>query len=320
MSLDGNFSNKLATSNEKQNITRQNSNIGQGKKDTKGIQLSTTNKNVKVNSTPVGRSLSTFNSYGNVPSHSSTNQGTSNTSFNFQSTGNRKTTFSNMQSLEDRNSIYNQGNYNRQARGASVVGARNNVNNQNERMTISKTAHNKLSMNKGNQKNDQVLQMGDDSSFTMNKSVDDFQTKKNTKPKIENKKPAPDTSMRIFTCAISVLKSWTSSKISTGLVMFEVYGVVDSATLKDKSGTGKEFMLRDDTSSIKCIFYEIDRQLPRLIRGQVYRVVGMVNPKTETLKVVSVRLAEKDERQICQVASETSQREMDNLARLHSEP
>lgn len=41
---------------------------------------------------------------------------------------------------------------------------------------------------------------------------------------IENKKAVPDTSMRIFTCAISVLKSWTVSKISTGLVMFEVYG------------------------------------------------------------------------------------------------
>lgn len=158
MSLDGNFSNKLAASSkttiEKQNFARQNfnANIVLGNKDTKGIQMPTTNSNFKGNSTHAGRSLSTFNSYGNIPSHSSTNQGSSNTSFNFQSTGNRKTTFSNMHSLEDRNPIYNQGNYNRQARGASVNGARTDRNNQNERMTISKTVHNKLSINKGNQK------------------------------------------------------------------------------------------------------------------------------------------------------------------------
>ena len=34
-------------------------------------------------------------------------------------------------------------------------------------------------------------------------------------------------------------------------------GLLDSATVRDSTGTGKEFMLRDDTDSIKCVFYEI---------------------------------------------------------------
>ena len=34
-------------------------------------------------------------------------------------------------------------------------------------------------------------------------------------------------------------------------------GIIDSAVLKTKDGTGKEFMLSDDSSKIKCVFYEI---------------------------------------------------------------
>ena len=33
--------------------------------------------------------------------------------------------------------------------------------------------------------------------------------------------------------------------------------IVDSAVLKTRDGTAKEFVLNDDTSKIKCIFYEI---------------------------------------------------------------
>ncbi|KAH9525454.1 hypothetical protein Btru_001469 [Bulinus truncatus] len=125
------------------------------------------------------------------------------------------------------------------------------------------------------------------------------------------KKDDRDSSMRIFTCSISSMKSWPACNKTDILVMFEIYGVVDSATLKDPTGTGKEFILRDDTSSIKCVFYEIDRELPRLIRGQVHRVIGLM--KKDKLQVVSVRIADKEERQVCILASEVSQREMEEL-------
>ncbi|RUS76875.1 hypothetical protein EGW08_015366 [Elysia chlorotica] len=132
-------------------------------------------------------------------------------------------------------------------------------------------------------------------------------------------KPAKDTSMRIFTCPISSLKSWVGLKVYDGPVMFEVYGLLDSATVRDSTGTGKEFILRDDTDSIKCVFYEIDRELPRLTRGQVHRVVGFADRKRGILQAVSVRPALKEERKVCQAASAASQAEMERLAAATSE-
>ncbi|XP_013065431.2 spermatogenesis-associated protein 22-like isoform X2 [Biomphalaria glabrata] len=138
-----------------------------------------------------------------------------------------------------------------------------------------------------------------------------------TMNKTSFKKSEKDSSMQIFTCSISSMKSWASCNITDIMVMFEIYGLVDSATLRDSSGTGKEFILRDDTSSIKCIFYEIDRELPRLIRGQVYRVVGLM--RKDLLQVVHVRSADKEERQVCILASQVSQREMEQVIRTHNE-
>lgn len=34
-------------------------------------------------------------------------------------------------------------------------------------------------------------------------------------------------------------------------------GIIDSALLRDKTSTGKEFVLRDEQDSIPCVFYEI---------------------------------------------------------------
>ncbi|GFO26100.1 spermatogenesis-associated protein 22 [Plakobranchus ocellatus] len=151
------------------------------------------------------------------------------------------------------------------------------------------------------------------SIFDKQKMISQTQTDK------KDEKPTPDTSLRIFTCPIASIKSWVEFKVTTFPVMFEVYGVLDSATVKDLTRTGKEFVLRDDTDSIKCIFYEIDRDLPRLTRGQVHRVVGSFDNRHRVLKVVSVRPAQKEERSVCQAASALSQAEMERHAGLSNE-
>ncbi|XP_005102186.1 spermatogenesis-associated protein 22 isoform X2 [Aplysia californica] len=142
---------------------------------------------------------------------------------------------------------------------------------------------------------------------------------------IKEKKSNPksqevDSSMRMFTCPINTMREWMSLNVAPGLVMFEVFGIIDSAVLRTKDGAGKEFMLSDDSSKIKCIFYEIDRELPKITRGQVHRVIGSVDCKQNKFKVVSVRPAEDGERQICHYATQGSHTEMEELARLSNEP
>ncbi|KAK3788494.1 hypothetical protein RRG08_053121 [Elysia crispata] len=168
-----------------------------------------------------------------------------------------------------------------------------------------------LKRNFNNRFNENAFSFEDDSLLN-NKQKKPVQTQSTTKRKSD--KPVKDTSMRIFTCPIASLKSWVELKVYDGPVMFEVYGLLDSATVRDSTGTGKEFMLRDDTDSIKCVFYEIDRELPRLTRGQVHRVVGVADKRRGILQVVSVRPAQKEERKVCQAAGASSQAEMEQLA------
>ncbi|KAJ8312728.1 hypothetical protein KUTeg_010101 [Tegillarca granosa] len=107
-----------------------------------------------------------------------------------------------------------------------------------------------------------------------------------------------DNSLHVISTSIRGMQHWSKYKDRFPM-LFEVYGIIDSALLRDKTCTGKEFVLRDEQDSIQCIFYEIDRQLPRLIRGQWHRCVGNFDSRRGQLKCVSVRPVTKgDERQM----------------------
>ncbi|KAK7499135.1 hypothetical protein BaRGS_00009682 [Batillaria attramentaria] len=80
--------------------------------------------------------------------------------------------------------------------------------------------------------------------------------------------------MRVLTLAIADVKRWGYLNVDTQPLLFEVFGIVDSAAVKKAASSRKSFMLRDETNNIGCVFFEIDRQLPRLIRGQWYRWVN----------------------------------------------
>ncbi|CAL1544596.1 unnamed protein product [Lymnaea stagnalis] len=243
----------------------------------------------------------------------------------FDIQGNRQTYSSFNNNLERRNLNLTERSFSEHERAAERNVQANSTNRGSSKKIVTACQKKQLAVpqnqRSSNQVSSQSYNFEDDDSCLLGAGV---KTAKTQTQKSYNKNLTQsdqiDRSMHIFTCAISVMKSWPPSKKNDCQVMFEVFGVVDSAVVKDRTGTGKEFLLRDDTSSIKCVFYEIDRELPRLIRGQVHRVMGMFKSNREVLQVVSVRAAEKEERQVCQIACELSQREMEPLAMSQREP
>ncbi|XP_040543326.1 spermatogenesis-associated protein 22 isoform X2 [Gallus gallus] len=96
-------------------------------------------------------------------------------------------------------------------------------------------------------------------------------------------------SLRIISAVIESMKHWSQYTYKTAL-LFEVLGTLDSAVTSGVYGA-KNFLLRDGTESLPCVFYEIDRELPRLIRGRVLRCMGNYDAKRNIFKCVSVRPA-----------------------------
>ncbi|CAM1320887.1 SPATA22 (predicted) [Pycnogonum litorale] len=105
------------------------------------------------------------------------------------------------------------------------------------------------------------------------------------------------TSMKIFTSVVPNKQSLVEHKNKSGVFVYEIYGIIGSAVSVKQMKNVKfsEFMLRGSTGEcIKCQFYEIDRQLCRLTRGQWHRCVGNIGGDGQ-LMCVSVRPASKDE-------------------------
>ncbi|KFQ57753.1 Spermatogenesis-associated protein 22, partial [Pelecanus crispus] len=103
--------------------------------------------------------------------------------------------------------------------------------------------------------------------------------------KIKEKK----NSLRIISAVIESMRHWSQYAYKTAL-LFEVLGTLDSAVTPGAYGA-KNFLLRDGKESLPCVFYEIDRELPRLIRGRVHRCMGKYDAKRNVFKCVSVRPA-----------------------------
>ncbi|KAM6242109.1 spermatogenesis-associated protein 22 [Porphyrio hochstetteri] len=103
--------------------------------------------------------------------------------------------------------------------------------------------------------------------------------------KIKEKK----NSLRIISAVIESMRHWSQYTYKTAL-LFEVLGTLDSAVTPGAYGA-KNFLLRDGKESLPCVFYEIDRDLPRLIRGRVHRCMGNYDAKRNIFKCVSVRPA-----------------------------
>ncbi|XP_005056742.1 PREDICTED: spermatogenesis-associated protein 22 isoform X3 [Ficedula albicollis] len=96
-------------------------------------------------------------------------------------------------------------------------------------------------------------------------------------------------SLRILSAVIQSVRHWSQYTYKTAL-LFEVLGTLDSAVTPGAKGA-KNFLLRDGKETLPCVFYEIDRELPRLIRGRVHRCMGTYDAKRNIFKCVSVRPA-----------------------------
>ncbi|XP_008117664.2 spermatogenesis-associated protein 22 isoform X2 [Anolis carolinensis] len=112
-------------------------------------------------------------------------------------------------------------------------------------------------------------------------------------PVLYSKLKEKGNTLRILSAVIESMKHWSQFAEKTPL-LFEVLGVLDSAVTPGPYGA-KNFLLRDGKESVPCVFYEIDRDLPRLIRGRVHRCMGNYDAKKKLLRCVSVRPATADE-------------------------
>uniref|UniRef100_A0A674KDR0 Spermatosis associated 22 n=1 Tax=Terrapene triunguis TaxID=2587831 RepID=A0A674KDR0_9SAUR len=127
-------------------------------------------------------------------------------------------------------------------------------------------------------------------------------------PAYQLKLKEKDNSLRIISAVIESMKHWSQYTYKTAL-LFEVLGTLDSAVTPGAYGA-KSFVLRDGKESLPCVFYEIDRELPRLIRGRVHRCMGNYDTKRNIFKCVSVRPATVVEQRTFQEFVKTSDVEM----------
>lgn len=108
-------------------------------------------------------------------------------------------------------------------------------------------------------------------------------------------KSKKESTSKFLSVSIYGIRAWSQLKLSCNLV-FEVFGVLDSRPCDVLSG--KTFNIKDHQGrTITCIFYELDRDLPSLMRGKVYRCVGMYKSSREYLQCVSVRESDSNELQ-----------------------
>ncbi|KAM5273079.1 spermatogenesis-associated protein 22 isoform 2-T2 [Ctenodactylus gundi] len=98
-----------------------------------------------------------------------------------------------------------------------------------------------------------------------------------------------NNSLRIISAVIESMKYWREHA-QKAVLLFEILAVLDSAVTPGPYYS-KTFLMRDGKHTLPCVFYEIDRELPRLIRGRVHRCVGNYDQKKNIFRCVSVRPA-----------------------------
>ncbi|XP_031752520.1 spermatogenesis-associated protein 22 isoform X3 [Xenopus tropicalis] len=122
-------------------------------------------------------------------------------------------------------------------------------------------------------------------------------------------------SLRILPANIESMRHW--SQITDKIcLLFEVLATLDSAVTSGAHGS-KIFLLRDGKHSVPCVFYEIDRELPRLIRGRVHRSMGNYDKKRNLFKCFSVRPASVAEQETFHQFLTAANREMKQFVTLN---
>nr|XP_020031992.1 spermatogenesis-associated protein 22 isoform X2 [Castor canadensis] len=130
------------------------------------------------------------------------------------------------------------------------------------------------------------------------KMLDDTPEENTLKEGTSLKLKEKHNSLRIISAVIESMKFWCEHT-QKAVLLFELLAVLDSAVTSGPYYS-KTFLMRDGKNILPCVFYEIDRELPRLIRGRVHRCVGNYDPEKNIFKCVSVRPASVSEQKTFQ--------------------
>ncbi|EDO41866.1 predicted protein [Nematostella vectensis] len=126
---------------------------------------------------------------------------------------------------------------------------------------------------------------------------------------VNPQKDHADHSLRMITATVKNLQQWSLHKDQLTM-LFEVFGILDSAVAPSPQAKGKNFVLKDNTGSIRCTFWEMDRMLPRLIRGQPHRCVGFVERQNGVFICVSIRPTSPNEHRVTTASQSASEKAM----------
>uniref|UniRef100_A0A3B4AYM2 Uncharacterized protein n=1 Tax=Periophthalmus magnuspinnatus TaxID=409849 RepID=A0A3B4AYM2_9GOBI len=130
-------------------------------------------------------------------------------------------------------------------------------------------------------------------------------------------RPANGMSLRILTAVIDGMRHWSQFRDKIPY-LFEIFATLDSAVTLGPHGA-KRFIVRDGKEFVQCVYYENEKELPRLIRGQVHRCVGNYDRIRNVLVCVSIRPALPSEQRNAQEAVRVCDAEMRALVKTLSE-
>ena len=143
----------------------------------------------------------------------------------------------------------------------------------------------------------------DHPNFYLSLSQVDRDIAEEKKKVAEEKKKKGGQGLRVLSGGVTRVKSWTqyldNLKSASGTlppVMFRVYGFLTSITPEasaSKTISAKTLVisdLRDSTQSLRCVFYEIDRNLDPMKIGDCVAVSGrrITNREDLEMQIVSV--------------------------------
>uniref|UniRef100_A0A8D2IEE7 Spermatosis associated 22 n=1 Tax=Urocitellus parryii TaxID=9999 RepID=A0A8D2IEE7_UROPR len=123
---------------------------------------------------------------------------------------------------------------------------------------------------------------------------------------------------KIIISAVTESMKYCCEHAQKTVLLFEVLAVLDSAVTPGPYYS-KNFLMRDGKNTLPCVFYEIDRELPRLIRGRVHRCIGNYDQKKNIFKCVSVRPASVSEQKTFQTFVKIVDAEMSYYTKVMNE-
>ncbi|XP_067034149.1 spermatogenesis-associated protein 22-like isoform X3 [Acropora muricata] len=182
------------------------------------------------------------------------------------------------------------------------------------------TLQNNIPRSSHSQKGDESFSGRRSQSFETSKTQDQKRasySKKGSTKQVNLLATPQDRSLKVITASIQDLFKWKQFEDKMS-VIYEIFGILDSQLSSNQAGNGKNFIIKDKTGTLRCTFWEMDRHLPRLSRGQMHRCVGSLDRRTGHFKCVSVRPVKPTEQQkLIAVLLELSYKTMqENLAAL----